>query len=386
MYLSRRGGSDWSSQQISPPLGTVRSRRYQLRMGSPKTSIRRFSKAGGEPPLTPEASPNTANLYLRDNTSGSYRLLSVGAAGNEAGTFVCGIGGISADASHVVFVAETGIDRLRRHRPKSTSATGTRRPARSAWLGVPRAATKSLREQSTSRGSSGRRARSPQTARGSSSKAVAAAAASASASTAPARRSSAKRAPSRSPAATARLPTSPKAATSNATTSPPKEQSISPKPSAKCRACSALPPTARGSTSCRIAQGDGENNLYLWTAGGGFEFIATGIPSSNWTDLRQRPTSRVTPDGMHLAFTANNSLTGYPNEGKSEVYLYSAATRRTGLRLLQPDAANRHLRRHIEGPGTNAMRTSVAQPLRRRQPPLLHHRRSAGAAGLQQPG
>ena len=79
----------------------------------------------------------------------------------------------------------------------------------------------------------------------------------------------------------------------------------------------------------------GENNLYLWTQGAGFKFIATGNTSnvfkSNWERVITGGgaiyiSSRVTPDGMHLAFQPNNSLTGFPDNEKSEAYLYSAAS------------------------------------------------------------
>ncbi len=71
-----------------------------------------------------------------------------------------------------------------------------------------------------------------------------------------------------------------------------------------------------------------QNNLYLWTEGEGIELIATGTTSSaftnNWSPSNRG--SRVTPDGMHLAFTADNSLTGYPNEGRPEIYLFDAGS------------------------------------------------------------
>ena len=62
------------------------------------------------------------------------------------------------------------------------------------------------------------------------------------------------------------------------------------------------------------------------------QFIATGNTSGaftdNWSNSLGGPnrSSRVTPDGMHLAFTANNSLTGFPDNGKEQAYLYSAAS------------------------------------------------------------
>ena len=75
----------------------------------------------------------------------------------------------------------------------------------------------------------------------------------------------------------------------------------------------------------------GAQNLYLYERGSGFVFIGrlTGDPNQ----LRSSPVtrrSRVSPDGMHLAFTAAARLSGYDNTdvsaGKAaiEVYLYDA--------------------------------------------------------------
>jgi len=85
----------------------------------------------------------------------------------------------------------------------------------------------------------------------------------------------------------------------------------------------------------------GKFNAYLYEQGAGFTFIATlnaaeadggvttGITvNSNLPALRS---SRVTPDGRHLAFTSSESLTGYDNtdvlSGKAdaEAFVYDAA-------------------------------------------------------------
>jgi hypothetical protein len=74
----------------------------------------------------------------------------------------------------------------------------------------------------------------------------------------------------------------------------------------------------------------GGTNLYLWTddgsAKGAITRVATGVSSSNWSSdsetFSSRLTSRVTPDGAHLLFESTASLTGYPNAGHFEAYLF----------------------------------------------------------------
>jgi Tol biopolymer transport system component len=79
----------------------------------------------------------------------------------------------------------------------------------------------------------------------------------------------------------------------------------------------------------------GEENLYLWTddgsAKGKITFIAAGPASANWQPEFLSPVGshiagRVTPDGNHLLFVSTESLTGYPNEGHLEAYLYDATS------------------------------------------------------------
>jgi hypothetical protein len=65
-------------------------------------------------------------------------------------------------------------------------------------------------------------------------------------------------------------------------------------------------------------------SLYEWSEGGGIEFIVTGLSSSNWS--ANTPTSRVSANGMHVAFNSTESLTGYPNAGHNEIYTYDAGS------------------------------------------------------------
>jgi hypothetical protein len=74
-----------------------------------------------------------------------------------------------------------------------------------------------------------------------------------------------------------------------------------------------------------------EFGIYLWTEGGGIEPVVTGLSNSfvnkaGWNRTGSGSTSRVSPNGMHLAFNSNDSLTGYPNEGETEIYTYDAGT------------------------------------------------------------
>jgi hypothetical protein len=74
----------------------------------------------------------------------------------------------------------------------------------------------------------------------------------------------------------------------------------------------------------------GRHNLYLWTDDGTptgrITFIATGENANSFTNNYQRgnPTSRVSPNGMHVAFNSQESLTGYDNANKTEIYTYNA--------------------------------------------------------------
>jgi Tol biopolymer transport system component len=79
----------------------------------------------------------------------------------------------------------------------------------------------------------------------------------------------------------------------------------------------------------------GEENLYLWTddgsPGGEVAFVAADASNLNWfpnyfSPIGPHVAARVTPDGSHLLFVSDESLTGYPNEGNLAVYLYDAGS------------------------------------------------------------
>ena len=75
----------------------------------------------------------------------------------------------------------------------------------------------------------------------------------------------------------------------------------------------------------------GAQNLYLRKAGGGFVFIARVLGNPNLAEIKPSlRRSRVSPDGLHLAFSTASRLTEYDNTDvltgtlDSEVYLYDA--------------------------------------------------------------
>ncbi|MGH9021442.1 MAG: fibronectin type III domain-containing protein, partial [Acidimicrobiales bacterium] len=77
----------------------------------------------------------------------------------------------------------------------------------------------------------------------------------------------------------------------------------------------------------------GQPNLYVWSAGS-VSFVATlsTDPSnqfsfdgaSDWYPVLGVHTAQVTPDGGAIVFNSASSLTGYPNNGREEVYVYEA--------------------------------------------------------------
>lgn len=74
----------------------------------------------------------------------------------------------------------------------------------------------------------------------------------------------------------------------------------------------------------------GKPNLYVWhddgTANGETRFIATLSPQDqeNYDGNRPDRSSRVTPDGHAAVFQSRADVTGYPNDGRAEVYIYEA--------------------------------------------------------------
>lgn len=90
----------------------------------------------------------------------------------------------------------------------------------------------------------------------------------------------------------------------------------------------------------------GSPNLYLWH-NGTTTFIATldAADSGDWASLVNRLTARVTPDGRNMVFDSVASLTGYDNTDAathapdSEVFLYDASTNRLTCVSCNPSGA-----------------------------------------------
>jgi Tol biopolymer transport system component len=88
----------------------------------------------------------------------------------------------------------------------------------------------------------------------------------------------------------------------------------------------------------------GSDNLYRWhddgSAKGAISLVAVGAPEANWAPTPQTSSklpSRVTPDGEHLAFVSTTSLTGYPNAGHLEAYLYDAGSEQLRCATCNPE-------------------------------------------------
>jgi hypothetical protein len=67
------------------------------------------------------------------------------------------------------------------------------------------------------------------------------------------------------------------------------------------------------------------SGLWLWHGDTNLK-VAASADASNYP--AGTGTARVTPDGARLAFLSSQSLTGYPNNGRAEVYLYEAPSNR----------------------------------------------------------
>jgi hypothetical protein len=324
VFLSRRGAADWGTEGISPPLGVYTFIIAALNYPGFSEDLSKMVFAGGwKPPLTPDASDGTANLYLRDNSNGSFRLLSVGAPPNEP-FFEPDVPAGSADLSHVTIktpIALTGCA------PPSnlcdwSAATGAlsvvgRAPVTDEVLvGAVNIAGQNYRHPVSADGSriffSGGGSGCGICVRinGSSTQAVAS-------------------------SGTFQIANTEGTVAYVIQSGDLKRYDVAADeltdltPGGEVQGV--LGASSDGSRVYFVAKAElapgataGENNLYLWTEGEGFEFIAKPVTlTSNWANP---PSSRVTPDGMHVAFTANTKLTEYDNKGKTEAYLYSAAT------------------------------------------------------------
>jgi len=338
-YLSRRG-ANWSSQSISPPVDPYAFLVLLGGQGFTEDLAKWVNESPQEPPITPDAEPNSPNLYVRDNSNDSARLLSVGMPANISGIEIFRAYGMSADAGHVVFsyppfagfpievpVELTGCD----HAPGLAglcdwnATTGALSPVAGAGAtGSVSLAQGNFRHPVSADGS-----RIFFTGGGGGCGLCV-----------------------RINAATTQLISETGAfwiASSDGSHAYITEggdlkrydiatEELTNLTGGGGEVKGVLGASSDGSRVYFVARKElapgataGENNLYLWTEGAGFTFIATGNESApfkaNYTPgTLSEPNSRVTPDGMHVAFQATNSLTGFPDNGESEAYLYSAAT------------------------------------------------------------
>jgi hypothetical protein len=362
-YLSRRGGSGWSSESLNSPLDPIPSLAAYLIEGFTEDLEKAYFISGWEPPLTPEASPNSSNTYLRDNSNGSYRLISLGAEA-DLGEFYLEPDGLATHAEHVIFhpAFPGGVELTGCGGPPNkrlcdwSAATGEL-----TLVGVQPNGELSIGQPSVgARPATGRRAVS-----------------------ADGTRIFFKEAGGANPCAgvcvridastTQLVGTSGstfQAASSDGSVAYITQSGDLKRYDVASEELTDLTPagevvgvlgsSADGSRAYFVAKKElapgataGTNNLYLWTQGEGFEFIASPVTqTSNWTG--EYLSSRVTPDGMHVAFTANTSLTGYPNEGHTEAYLYSAATGELACASCNPSGEPATFNARIDGTNTHA--------------------------------
>lgn len=337
-YLARRGGSNWSSESISPPLEPYGFIIASIFYGYTPTLETGLLFGGWNPPLTPGASEGTSNLYVRENNTGSYRLVSVGAPGNEGEIFFQGRA-ISDNGTHVVFSSPAEL------------AGDCGPPAHAEYLCEWNAATGELslvgRAPGTNEvltegtvniagpGFSGQTWRHPMSANGSriffsgggSGCGVCV-------------RINGATTQLVSETGTFQFASSDGAVAFVVNGGELERYKVNGDEltplTAEGEVQGVLGGSTDGSRLYFVAKGKlapgasaGEYNLYQWSEGSGIEFIATGTSSNifkNNYSTNGAATSRVTPDGMHVAFQANNSLTGYADEGQSEAYIYSVAT------------------------------------------------------------
>ncbi len=108
-YLASRAAGGWSSQSLSPHQGDLFSSTSFPQIVGYSVDLSKALLTNGNPnyygqddPLLVAGEPaNHTNLFLRDNTDGSFRLMNATPAGATPGDTL--LSGISADASHVIF-------------------------------------------------------------------------------------------------------------------------------------------------------------------------------------------------------------------------------------------------------------------------------------------
>ncbi len=114
-YLATRGPSGWASQDLTPPQAPTKFITQYPKIVGYSADLSKATFADGEnenggsgltdgedsPPLVSGEPPHNLNLFLRDNETGSYRLMDVTPPGTLPGE--TSPEGASADYSHVFF-------------------------------------------------------------------------------------------------------------------------------------------------------------------------------------------------------------------------------------------------------------------------------------------
>lgn len=385
-YESERGSSEWKTDFLTPPVNPI--------FGIPAAIFEGFSadltKAvvqwgdGQEPKLSPEAPEGIATPYLRDNLTGTYRLLTPSAPANESGFSADFVGG-SKDLSRVVLFVWNGGELVPGETPSGVTA-----PMLYEWSAETGALKLVGHAPGTNAPMAGTEIADPPGLVGSAklapwnsvstdgshifyvSKPVAAI----------------TRLYVRVDATTTKWVSEPKTSTpdpngekdanfryastdgtkafftsaekltNDATTGPTDGGSdlyrwteegetltditVDGTDANGAEVQGVLGGAANGSDVYFVAKGvlatgatAGENNLYVWHEGGSpagtIKFIASGLNAADWiangsNAFSGRIPVGVSSDGSRLAFAANTSLTGYPNAGHFESYIYDANT------------------------------------------------------------
>jgi len=342
IFLSRRG-ADWSTESISPPLDPFPFLAATFPQGFTEDLGKYVVQAGLEPPLTPGASTNSPNMYVRNNVDRSYQLVSVGLPADLVKVSVTRAPAASADAGHVVLVSPEEL------------AGDCGAPAKKSYLCDWSAAT----------GTVSLIGRAPVTDEVLTTSAVSLAG--------PHYRHSVSADGSRIffkgggegcgvcvriNGATTHIVTETGAfqiASTDGSVAYVTEGGDLKRYDVAADELSVsiagevqgvLGASADGSRVYFVSKEEiggsgtlGENNLYLWTQGAGFKFIVTGDTGSFFTaNYESEPHSRVTPDGMHLAFQMDE-----------EADLYSAATGELACASCKPSGEPATLPSYILG-------------------------------------
>jgi hypothetical protein len=336
MYLSRRGAGDWSTEGLSPPPGNYPVLHIFAVFGFTEDLGKTVMTGFWEPPLTPDAVFDAEQTYVRENATGSFRLVTTGLPEGTGETDIRAVG-MSANAGHVIFRSEEELEE---------SDCGA--PAEEEYLCDWNAATSTVSLVGISPGGSvledsevtlaGPNYRRSVSADGSRIFFKGGGAGLAGECGVCVRINGATTQQIVSDEGTFWSASSDSSLAfvtdggGNLYRYDVDADELGSSLAGEVKGV--LGTSTDGSRAYFVSEEEiggegtlGANNLYLWTddgtPGGEITFVTTGNSSSvftnNWNTGGFGPSSRVTPDGMHLAFTDDS-------EGAPEAYLYSAAT------------------------------------------------------------